>query len=272
MKETLCDELNALADSWPRERVANDPLGLIGRYRRRADIEVAALAASALAYGQVDQIIKNVGVLLDRMGPSPEQTALQLGRKPDRNFFKGFNYRFTGPEDIGGLVTAVGRALSKYGSLESLFLENYSRSRPIKGALAHFVAALRRLAPSWGGARGAKHLLPSPEGSSACKRLNLYLRWMVRREKPDLGLWRKVAQSDLVIPVDLHILRISRCIGLTRLKTATWKTAEQITRALALFCPRDPVRYDFALAHLGMMHPCRKDACPQCRLVRFKIK
>jgi len=247
MKRALRDEMDALARSWPRKRVAADPLGMILRYDRQTDLEVAGLIASALA-----------------------RAAIRLAQRPREDFFGGFKYRFTGAEALGGLVVAAGKALGKYGSLERLFLEGYESGGRIKDALESFVARLRGMTPRWGRGREAAHLLPSPGSGSACKRLNLFLRWMVRRSEPDLGLWCAVDPAELVVPVDVHVLRIARCVGFTRCKTATWKAAEEITRALAQFDPRDPLRYDFALAHLGMMHPCREDRCGRCRLAPFK--
>ncbi|MGH3522476.1 MAG: DUF2400 family protein, partial [Mycobacterium sp.] len=113
-------------------------------------------------------------------------------------------------------------------------------------------------------------LLTSPADGSACKRLNLFLRWMVRRTSPDLGLWTFVDPAKLVMPLDTHIHRIATFLGLGRRKSADWKAARAITDRLATFNPEDPVRYDFALCRLGILDLCsrrrRKENCDVCLL------
>ncbi len=116
-----------------------------------------------------------------------------------------------------------------------------------------------------------RYLLPSPSGTSPCKRLNLYLRWMVRHgDSIDLGLWSRVSPRKLVIPLDVHVARISRRIGLTELKAPSWRMAEDITRSLRLLDPEDPVKYDFAICRLGILERCKKvktaELCRECEL------
>jgi uncharacterized protein (TIGR02757 family) len=121
------------------------------------------------------------------------------------------------------------------------------------------------------GTRGLRHLLPDAAGPGAAKRWNLYLRWMVRGpDGVDLGAWRGVPRAALVIPLDTHVMRVSRCLGLTRRADASWRTAEEITASLRRVDPDDPVRFDFALCHLGMSGACparrRTAACAACPL------
>jgi uncharacterized protein (TIGR02757 family) len=120
---------------------------------------------------------------------------------------------------------------------------------------------------------GLKQLLPSPRKGSACKRMNLFLRWMVRSEDIDFGIWDNIPPNKLVIPLDTHIARISKCLGLTRRASADWKMAEEITGALREFDPEDPLKYDFALCHHGISGLCKGErndnTCLEC-VFRFK--
>jgi uncharacterized protein (TIGR02757 family) len=123
------------------------------------------------------------------------------------------------------------------------------------------------------GPAGLRHLLPDAAGPGAAKRWNLFLRWMVRGpDAIDLGAWRGVPRSALLVPLDTHVMRVSRCLGLTRRADATWRTAEEITAALRLVDPEDPVRFDFALCHLGMSGACparsSREACLACPLAQ----
>jgi len=162
------------------------------------------------------------------------------------------------------------KALIMHGSIKSIFLTRYRASEQnIKRALEEFVADLYQLAGKKGIVkRGFRHLLPSPAGGGSCKRLNLFLRWMVRDQDIDFGLWKEVDKNRIVIPLDTHVARISRCLGLTERKSNDWKTAAEITESLKLYAPADPLRYDFVLSHLGISGSCRADesACITCRL------
>jgi uncharacterized protein (TIGR02757 family) len=235
--------------------IANDPLQFPRRFREPLDQEAAALFASALAYGRVDlfrpQLERLFAVAAKHEGPAAFARA--AARSPSRaaKALGGFGYRMTGPEDAAQLLAAVGRAQRRHSSLGALFARGFDPA-DLKSSLARFTDALLDGAPQ---TRRMKHLLPSPtRGSSPCKRLNLFLRWMVRGpDGVDLGLWRAlVPASALLVPLDTHILRAGRDLRLTRRRDLTWKTAEEITRWLRRVDPRDPVKYDFALCHLGM--------------------
>ncbi|HET6922885.1 MAG TPA: DUF2400 family protein, partial [Anaeromyxobacteraceae bacterium] len=191
------------------------------------------------------------------------------------------------PADVAALVAAVGFLRSRHGSLGARFAALFAeeagrgggtgaREEPVRRALARFAAELRQ-APPVGpllrrrGRRGLLHLLPDAGGAGACKRWHLYLRWMVRGpDAVDLGLWTGVPRAALVVPLDTHLARIGRCLGLTGRRDLSWRTAGEVTRSLRLLDPADPVRYDFALCHLGMSGACpaRRDpaACRACPL------
>jgi len=139
--------------------------------------------------------------------------------------------------------------LNEFGSLEACFLADGEAEMDMRGAEAAFAARLCRMFPE-----GESTLLPSPEHGSACKRLNLMLRWLVRCDEVDPGGWTEVPASALIVPLDTHMHRIARRLGLTRRKSADWKTAEEVTKAFAKYVPDDPVRYDFPLTRFGI-HP-----------------
>jgi uncharacterized protein (TIGR02757 family) len=168
-----------------------------------------------------------------------------------------------------------------YGSLGELFRECYDdRDNDIGPSLARFVDVILSRVDGEGSGRGSlQYLLTSPNDGSACKRMNLFLRWMVRRTAPDLGLWDFVDPAKLVVPLDTHVHRIATFLGLTRRKSADWRTARAVTDRLAKFDPTDPVRYDFAICRLGILDLCsrkrRKENCDVCLLrdvCRFPVR
>jgi uncharacterized protein (TIGR02757 family) len=255
-----------------RERIGFDPVELPHRYRQRDDIEVAALVSACLAYGRADLFKPKLEQLFAGMGQSPASFVGSLDLKRTRRLLDGFVYRFNVGTDLAALLWGMKWALRKHGSLEALFLAGLTRDEdgsPIRAALSAFTAALRGAAPmktlrrELGRERGLHHLLPAPLGPGAAKRLNLFLRWMSRGpDEVDFGLWKGLPPSRLMIPLDTHIGRIAQHLGLTRRKDLTWKTAEEITRALRLLDADDPVRYDFALCHYGMSGVCPTKPVP----------
>jgi uncharacterized protein (TIGR02757 family) len=265
-----------LASTDAPARVRGDPVELPHRYEDARDVEVAALLSAALAYGRVDLFKPRLTALLDALGPSPASVAMNSTPVELLRRSKGFSYRMTGARDVACLLYGAGRILRAHGTLGACFSSHYRRLGSVRGALGAFVDELcapdftpftGERAPS----RRLKHLIAHPDRGSACKRLNLFLRWMVRGpDGVDFGLWRDVPASALVVPLDTHVHRIGRLIGLTRRKDLSWKTAEDVTRRLRSLDAADPVRYDFALSHLGISGACasRKDArrCAGCPL------
>jgi uncharacterized protein (TIGR02757 family) len=275
--ELLRPALDALlAGTDAAERMRGDPVELPHRYPDAQDVEVAALLSAALAYGRVDLFKPRLTALLDSLGPRPALTArnstpVELLARTD-----GFSYRMTDARDVACLLYGAGAMLREHGSLGSAFAKHYRLEGSVRGALGGFVDELcapdftpitGRRSPT----RRLKHLLPHPDRGSACKRLNLFLRWMVRGpDGVDFGLWREIPRAALIVPLDTHVHRIGRFIGLTRRKDLSWRTAEDITARLRHLDAEDPVRYDFALSHLGISGTCaaRKDArrCAGCPL------
>ena len=225
-----------------RELVDPDPLIFLYDFDEVKDREIVGLISSSVAYGRVAQILKSVRKLLKPMKGQPYDFIQSLNEKEFLKIFKGFKHRFTTDEDIATLFVGIKKALNEYGSLENLFLSGNGKTTTKR--LAFFTSFIN------GGKRC--YLLPSPEKGSACKRLNLYLKWMVRKDEVDPGGWMNVDPADLIIPLDTHMHTASKILGLTKRKAADWKTALEVTEKFKDICPEDPTKYDFALTRLGI--------------------
>ena len=257
-------------------RVERDALRFPLRYPSPRDREIVALLTACLAYGRVDLFGRALDGVLATMGPSPAAFVADFEPRRHAHAFDGFIYRFNRPRDIAAFCVAARDVLAHYGTLEKTFVAGDPGERGSIGpALERFAHAfldadLREIFPRGRLSRGYRFLFPLPSAGGACKRLHLFLRWMVRREPPDIGLWTSVSPSRLLIPVDTHIENMSRAIGLTRRRSRNWRMAEEITARLALLDPEDPVKYDFALCHTRMAGDCRdrRDpvVCPPCGL------
>lgn len=243
-----------------RNFVHPDPLEFLYNYENIKDREIAGLIASSLAYGRVAQILKSVSLILGKMTPGPYIFIKESSPVSLYNQFKDFKHRFTTGSELCCLLKGIKNAIQKYGSLNNCFLEDLKTKDEIPGktteknsdetvlpAALDFAKKLNAFAEI-----KCNSLMPSPLGGSAFKRLNLYLRWMVRRDNVDPGGWVGIPESRLIIPLDTHIYRISVKLGFTKRKQADIKTAVEITGALKKFDKNDPVKYDFALTRLGM--------------------
>ena len=244
-------------------RVARDALEFPLRYAARDDREVVALLTACLAYGRVDLFGRALQGVLGAMAPSPAAFVRAFDPGRDAGRFATFVYRFNRPADLAAFCTAARDLLARHGTLEKAFAAgDLEPAGPIGPALERFARAfwdadVRGLFPRGRLSRGYRHLFPLPSAGGPCKRLHLFLRWMVRREPPDLGLWTSISPARLLMPIDTHVENMSRAIGLTRRRSRTWKMAEEITARLALVDPADPVKYDFALCHTRMSGDCR---------------
>ena len=247
-----------------REFVHPDPLEFLYRYDNPRDQEVVGLVASALAYGNVKQILRSVSGVLEKMGESPTRFLNVVSEGDLKKIFENFYHRWHRGRHLAALLTAVKRTIRQFGSLEKVFLEDYSPSdETILPALSAFVSFLEK-----SGGPEVIEILPPPQRGSASKRLHMYLRWMIRKDDVDPGCWKGISPSKLVMPVDTHIHRICRKLRLTRRKQADLKTALEITKKFRRIVPDDPVRYDFALTRLGI----REKGDIRILLRRFGIK
>jgi uncharacterized protein (TIGR02757 family) len=275
-REILRDRLDELVSSFDRRHLTPDPLELVLRYNDPLDQECAALIAAAFAYGRADLVVAHAGDVLTRMGSSPFRYLHdEFSRTEAARRFRGFAHRFHKAPELVVLLAHIAESVRRHGSLGALFQSCYVDSDDDIGpSLARFAESLTSpldgCAESIAERRAMAYLVSSPRDGSACKRMNLFLRWMVRAEEPDLGLWSFVDPAKLVIPLDTHIHRIATFLGLTERRSPDWKTARSLTDVLAAFNRRDPVRYDYALCRLGILDLCsrkrRKENCDVCLL------
>jgi len=258
------------------KRLVHDPIEFPHRYSDPEDIEAAGFISAALAYGKVGLFKPVIGKILEPCGKHPSQFLMNFSLKRDIKYLRDISYRFNKEEDIVCLVYMLGYVFKEWGTLKKLFYHFYKEEdRDIKSALTGFVEYFYNIDTStvYGTdikPNGLKQLFPSPQKGSACKRMNLFLRWMVRSEDIDFGIWDNIPSNKLIIPLDTHIARISKCLGLTQRVSADWKMAEEITASLREFDPTDPLKYDFALCHHGISGLCmgKKDEsiCLECTL------
>lgn len=245
LKKRVLDDLYVRYNR--REFVHPDPLEFLYHYEDIRDREIVGLVASSLAYGKVQQILKSVSLVLQRMQPSPYFFLNQASRKTLLPTFAGFKHRFTTGEELVSMLLGIKGVIERYGSLHACFAAGLNDDDTTLPAISAFVKELTdRTNKPYNG------LLPSPMKGSACKRLNLFLRWMVREDEVDPGGWARVPACKLIVPLDTHMHRISLALKLTRRKQADIRTAFEITAAFRTISPDDPVRYDFALTRLGI--------------------
>jgi uncharacterized protein (TIGR02757 family) len=243
-KKTLEEQYNKYND---RKYVHPDPLEFLYDYKDVRQREIVGLVAASLAYGQVKQILKSVSKVLKILGPIPAEFLLETSRKELENLFKDFKHRFTTGKELAGFLANTGHVIRKYGSLYECFESGYKKEKDLLPAILNFSTELRL-----GDCYCYNSLMPMPGGKCAYKRINLYLRWMVRKDNIDPGGWDGISTSKLIIPLDIHMHRVSMFHKLTERKQADMNAAIQITEALKKYAPDDPVKYDFALTRPGI--------------------
>ncbi len=250
------------------ERLAHDPVEIPHRYSDPEDVEAAGFIAACFAYGKVGLFKPVIEKILLPGGKHPARFFGQFTLKKDADIFRDIRYRFNREKDVLCLIYLLSQVIKEWTSLKSLFAHYYKPDhediRPaLEGMVEYFLSM--DTSPVYGRnvkPPGLTQLLASPAKGSACKRMNLFLRWMVRTKDVDLGVWDNISPSKLIIPLDTHISRIARCLGLTDRAASDWKTAKEITEALKKLAPRDPLKYDFALCHKGISGSCRGDRSP----------
>ena len=246
-----------------REFVHPDPLEFLYDYDNFLDREIVGLLASSLAYGRVSQILKSVSFVLKKMAPSPFRFLEGVSMESLLRTFSDFKHRFTTGDELAKMLFGIKNVIMKYGSLYGCFKTlSINNTETILPALTSFAKEL-----SAGFNNEKNSLLPLPTNGSACKRLNLFLRWMVRQDDVDPGGWNDIPPSRLIVPLDTHLHRICLALGFTKRKQADMKTALEITNSFRMITPHDPVRYDFALTRLGIRQDaCLKSFLNQCRI------
>lgn len=270
--KTLLEKV--LTDFPPVARSNADPIQFprwfFNHQRSPAEIEAVALFSAMLAYGSAAQFIKKIEQTL----AACEWSFLELITNPaNAKAFVWPAYRLSTSNEIGIFAQAIGNLIAQHKSLKKIFLKGFKPDNSIKNGLINLHQSLYREAEKIAGplTRGTRHLLPNPAAGGCVKRWQMFLRWLVRPEDGvDMNLWPEVSPALLLIPLDRHISRIARNLGLTTRGSDDWKTAEEISAALARFCPEDPIKYDFSLCHLGIAGECThgkdQNLCRHCLL------
>lgn len=259
---TLGPSLQALYAGFDHVKSASDPIHIVRRYPRPEDQEIVGFCAAGLAFGRVASVLRSVEALLALMGPSPAVYVRTFDPTRERPRLKPLVHRWIRGDDLTALMLVLQRMLRGHGSLEGFFLAGDDGIAPdLAPGLNSFSerALAMDLRPAYGRVPkrpGVAYFFPRPSVGSACKRLNLFVRWMVRKDAIDLGVWTRVSSARLIVPLDTHIIRLGRCLRLTRLTSPGWKMAAEVTASLRAIDPVDPVRFDFSLCHIGMNGAC----------------
>jgi len=271
----LKQTLDSLYDGFNLPDSAADPVQIVRRYVRAQDREVVGFIAASLAFGRVASVLQSIERVLEVMGPSPAAYLRTFDPRRDASAFDGIVHRWTRERDIVCLLWVMKQMIDRCGSIEGFFLEGYDAGADdVERALESF--STRALALDLKAAYGRVpkrpgvcYFFPRPSAGSGCKRLNLFVRWMVRNDALDLGVWTRVSPSKLIVPLDTHVIRVGRCLRLTNYTSPGWRMARDITASLRRIDSGDPVKYDFAICHLGMMNACgfsRAQADSRCPL------
>lgn len=276
----LATSLEALYHQFNDAHAVTDPVQLVRRFETVPDREIVGFCAAALAFGRVQSVLNSIEGLLQVVGASPAAYVRAFDPATDRRSLDHLVHRWTRGIDLAALVWILRQMLDSHGSIEAFFAAGVDPcAETIEPALEAFsrrACALDRKAV-YGRERrrpGVEYFFARPSSGGACKRLNLFLRWMVRRDAVDLGAWTRIRPGQLIVPLDTHVIRVGRCLGLTSYRSPGWRMAADITKSLRALDPEDPVRFDFSLCHIGMMNACgygktERDAqCPLRGLCR----
>jgi uncharacterized protein (TIGR02757 family) len=251
-----------------RDLIAPDPLQFVYKYKMRADREIVALLSATLAYGRVEQIENDLNKLFAIIGKSPYKFTINFN-SAKRKTLDSFKHRFNTGSDIADLIEILKIILKKHSSIENFFLEGYNNDdENIIPALTNFCNCLYAMYGDRFGrkvSKGFQFLLASPANGSVCKRLNMFLRWMVRSNDVDPGLWKSVDKAKLIVPIDVHMARLCKILGLYKRKTVSLAAAVEITESFKRIEPADPVKYDFALSRIGIIENCTGRPRPECK-------
>jgi uncharacterized protein (TIGR02757 family) len=255
--------LDRLYASFNYPESARDPVQIVRRYERTDDREVVAFVAAGLAFGRVASVMASVEAMCAVLGDAPAQFLRTFDPARDGQRLRPLGHRWVRGTDLVALCWILRTLLDRHGSLERAFAAGRdAASADLGPAIESFSAEARAIdlraayGPRVPDTPGVCYFFSRPSTGSACKRFNLFLRWMVRHDAIDPGGWTSVPASQLIVPLDTHTIRVGRCLRLTRRVSPGWKMAQEITNGLRALDPLDPVRYDFALCHLSMMGAC----------------
>ena len=254
-KSVLKQKLEYHYKAFDRSHISPDPLQFLHLYKDEKDIEIIGFISSIFSYGNVSQIINTLNRITGILGVHPYNAILNMTIKEIDRYFCELVHRFYTSGDIKLLFEVLHNVLDREKGIKEIFLQNYfdfSGELNLKLPLSKFSNFFLKSFPDEKITPGIRFMFADPLTGSACKRMNLFLRWMIRKDELDFGFWNEIPKSKLVIPVDTHVARICTSLNLTSRKNISWKMAEEITENLKQFDSIDPVKYDFAICHIGM--------------------
>lgn len=278
-QKSLYEILEIYSEAYDETYINTDPIKFPHRYEDPLDQECTAFISAVFAFGKVSSIFQTLEKILSALGSRPH-LKLQRWKKSDERSLLGVQHRWVTNQDVCDFIQALSLAYRRYPSLESIAQEGIEcrEGEPVEKALIHFSDTFQRFfsqVKKGKLSRGLSFLISSPKNKSVCKRMNLFLRWVVREKKPDLGLWKCLKSKDLLLPMDTHLARIACYVGLIPkdTKSYSWKTVLSATAALCLMDVEDPIKYDFALSRLGILGQCQHKyvpvVCARCKLQPF---
>ena len=250
MRKRIKELLDAKWETYEvHDFVKDDPIRIPEQFSRKEDKEISGFLAATIAWGQRPTILKNAQSLAERMDHSPYEFIMEAGQK-EFKALKGFVHRTFNEVDLFYFVEALQRLYKEGEGLEAAFAEGYQNTGSMKGAIGHFRSKFFELGPP---GRTSKHV-SDPERGSSAKRINMFLRWMVRSSERgvDFGIWKSIPASALMLPLDTHTGNIARKLGILERKQNDWKAVEEVMEELRKMDPNDPVKYDFALFGMGV--------------------
>ncbi|WP_024653509.1 TIGR02757 family protein [Borrelia persica] len=255
-KDTILKVLEFIYSKYNKRKFVHpDPLEFLYRYTEKEDIEVVGLISSSLALGRVEQILLAIESVLKPLGTKPSEALKTLAKKDLNEIYKNFTYRFFTTEDIVKLLMSIKTIKEKYLSIENLFYSIYKKNKNFITSLDDLITQMENINESPFGI-----IFPKPSKGSACKRLFLFLRWMIRKDDVDLGIWDKISPSNLIVPMDTHMIGISaKLFNLKNTKNASLKQAIEVTKHFSEQNKDDPVKYDFSLTRFGINKKFNKD-------------
>ncbi len=271
----LASRLDALYHDYNRIDAASDPIQKVRPFAEPADREIAGFCAAALAFGRVASVLNSIERLFAAVGSSPAAFVRHFEPDAAPAAMRAMVHRWIRGDDVIALLWILRQMLEQSGSIERFFAQGLDPAAiDIGAALDSFSTRaleldIRRAYGRRPKRPGVCYFFPRPSAGSACKRLNLFLRWMVRRDEVDLGVWTSVPAAKLIVPLDTHVIRLGRCLRLTRYTSPGWRMAADVTASLRALNPNDPVSFDFSLCHVGMMNACgygKKQGDSQCPL------
>ncbi len=232
-----------------KDFIKDDPIQFPHRFKEKKDIEIAAFLSSIFAYGKREVFVSKLNILFERMQNEPFNFLLDFNEK--EGLFDDFDYRFSRGIDLVQVLLILKSLYAQNESLESLYKYGWEGSKTIKGmlqtAVDYFYSRVTMDVTN-----GFFHLLPNPSKGSACKRLNMLLRWLVRDGEVDLGIWDFLPKSELLIPLDVHVAKVSRSLGLLKRKQNDYASVVELMAFLKSYDKEDPAKYDFAMFGYGV--------------------